>query len=162
MLTVEEVQNKQIRNVKRSILIVVLIVIGCWIIATIGVYYDSELHQFLKELIRDKSINTYLNNVLDSSPLYGSLYMFPFCLQWPIILFIIPLSNLKAIHVRNTDKKPFLYRRGKRDLVAYDKSEKVRIAFVLGPNLNGDRVTDGNGGEYYRVGSNEYYQRMRR
>lgn len=162
MLTVEDVRNKQIRNVKRSILIVVLIVIGCWIIATIGVYYDPEMHQFLKELIRDKSLNTYLNNVLDSSPLYGSLYMFPFCLQWPIIIFIIPLSNLKAIHVRNTDKKPFLYRRGKRDLVAYDKSEKVRIAFVLGPNLNGDRVTDGNGGEYYRVGSNEYYQRMRR
>lgn len=161
MLAVKDVRNKQIRNVKRSILIVLLIVIGCWIIATIGVYYDPEMRQFLKELIRDKSLNAYLNNVLDSSPLYGSLYMFPFCLQWPIIIFIIPLSNLKAIHVRNTDKKPFLYRRGKRDLVAYDKSEKVRIAFVLGPNLNGDRVTDRSGNEYYRVDSDEYFRRMR-
>lgn len=162
MLTVEDVRNKQIRNVKRGILIVILIVLGCWIIATIGVYYDFELRHYLNELFCDKSLSNYLNNILDSSPLYGSLYMFPFCLQWPIIIFIILLSNLRAIHVRNNDGKPFRYRRGKRDLVAYDKSEKVRIAFVLGPNLNGDRVTDGNGGEYYRVGSNEYFRRMRR
>ena len=58
MLTVEDVRNKQIRNVKRSILIVVLIVIGCWIIATIGVYYDPEMHQFRKSVSHNRAYPT--------------------------------------------------------------------------------------------------------
>lgn len=83
MLTAEDVRNKQIRKTIIGILVVILIVIGCWIAATIGVSKDPNLSHYLKELLRDKSISNYLNGLMRSrqAVLYVALYEFPFCIQ---------------------------------------------------------------------------------